>query len=153
MNEATVGAQSRSPLADARALALPDRYRARAPPFKTDLLGGPAPTRSGVTPLGFALLHLQLRDAYTAMLAGVEPGDVGLEGVPDSLGEQGVLEGAAWALAALGLASEVSTTEPPPTPEAEEEKKGDDPVPGWLRPSAELQAYMRQKAKEPAALL
>jgi hypothetical protein len=214
--------QRESPAADARELALPDRYKAKAapwargnPPAAGSAAAAPPEQRSiqagdrdhGVTPLGFALLHLQLRGAYAEALAGVGPADVGLEalGVPAALGTQGVLEGAAWALASLGLASQGSTTEPPPPPGRaasgaagagagagagegahQEEKKGDDehaPAPAgaaaavataealaaaaaaaaarpesaivanWLQPSAELQAMMKARAREPVLLL
>jgi hypothetical protein len=120
----------------------------------------------GTTPLGFALLHLQLRDLYAYYVAGLSPADVGLAalGVPAGVGEQGVLESCAWALASLGfggkegsgvdLAREVSA-EGKDAQEgaagagagAAKDKEAASVAP-WLKVSPELTAILSQRTKE-----
>jgi len=69
------------------------------------------PDQAGLTPLGFTLLHLRHKEAYTSLITGISSGDIGLESIVPISGEVGILESATWSLLPLGLGSPNSKSE------------------------------------------
>ena len=69
------------------------------------------PDQAGLTPLGFTLLHLRHKEAYTSLITGISSGDIGLESIVPISGELGILESATWSLLPLGLGSPNSKSE------------------------------------------